>query len=291
MPELPEVEVTRRAIEKTLVGRRIARVKTTAPSYFFLTPPARLRRALEGRRVVELERLGKYLVAELDDGSRLLLHLGMTGQLFTAGARSVRLLSAERRSTLTGDSQTTFKPDAHTHLELEFADGPPGLYFRDIRKFGKVRLLAKGQSDPRLEKLGVDALVAKGKDLFAAAQKRSVPIKSLLLEQSVIAGIGNIYADEALYFARVSPTRPARQVSAAECDAIVKAARKVLERAIVKGGSSIDDFVRPDGSDGEYQAERKVYAREGEPCPRCKSEILRVVIGQRSAHFCNTCQR
>lgn len=291
MPELPEVEVTRRAIEKTLVGRRIARVKTTAPSYFFLTPPARLRRALTDRRVVGLERHGKYLVADLDDGSRLLLHLGMTGQLFTAGARSVRLLSAERRSTLGGKEQTQFKPDAHTHLELEFADGPPGLYFRDIRKFGKVRLLAKGQSDPRLEKLGVDALVAKGADLYAAAQKRSVPIKSLLLEQSVIAGIGNIYADEALYFARVSPTRPARRVTAAECDAIVKAARKVLERAIVKGGSSIDDFVRPDGSDGEYQAERKVYAREGEPCPRCKSEIRRVVIGQRSAHFCNACQR
>ena len=291
MPELPEVEVTRRAIEKTLVGRRIARVKTTAPSYFFLTPPARLRRDLANRRVVLLERHGKYLVAELDDGSRLLLHLGMTGQLFTAGARSVRLLSAERRSTLTGEKQTQFKPDAHTHLELEFADGPPGLYFRDIRKFGKVRLLAKGESDPRLEKLGVDALVAKGADLYAAAKKRSVPIKSLLLEQSVIAGIGNIYADEALYFARVSPTRPAQRVTAAECDAIVKAARKVLERAIVKGGSSIDDFVRPDGSDGEYQAERKVYAREGEPCPRCKSEIRRVVIGQRSAHFCSACQR
>jgi formamidopyrimidine-DNA glycosylase len=291
MPELPEVEVTRRAIEKTLVGRRIARVKTTAPSYFFLTPPARLRRELTHKRVVELARHGKYLVALLDDGARLLLHLGMTGQLFTAGARSVRLLSAERRSTLTPETQTQFRPDAHTHLELEFSDGPPGLYFRDIRKFGKVRLLAKGQSDPRLDKLGVDALVATGADLHAAAKKRSIPIKSLLLEQGVIAGIGNIYADEALYFARVRPTRPARKVTEAECDAIVKAARKVLERAIVKGGSSIDDFVRPDGSDGEYQAERKVYAREGEPCPRCKSEIRRVVIGQRSAHFCNACQR
>jgi len=291
MPELPEVEVTRRAIEKTLVGRRIARVKTTAPSYFFLTPPARLRRALTDRRVVALERYGKYLVAELDDGARLLLHLGMTGQLFAAGARSVRLLSAERRSTLDPETQVRFEPDAHTHLELEFADGPPGLYFRDIRKFGKVRLLAKGQSDPRLDKLGIDALVATGAHLFAAARKRSVPIKSLLLEQSVIAGIGNIYADEALYLAGVRPTRPARRVSEAECDAIVKAARKVLRRAIVKGGSSIDDFVRPDGSDGEYQAERKVYAREGEPCGRCNTEIRRIVIGQRSAHFCNACQR
>jgi len=290
MPELPEVEVTRRAIEKTLVGRRIARVKTTAPSYFFLTPPARLRRALTERKVVELTRHGKYLVATLDDGARLLLHLGMTGQLFTAGAKSVRLLSAERRSTLDPARQAAFRPDAHTHLELEFADGPPGLYFRDIRKFGKVRLLAPGQSDPRLDKLGVDALVAKGETLYDAARRRTVPIKSLLLEQSVIAGIGNIYADEALFLARVRPTRASRRVTREECDALVRAARKVLERAIVKGGSSIDDFVRPDGSDGEYQAERKVYAREGEPCPRCKTAIRRIVIGQRSAHYCPTCQ-
>ena len=290
MPELPEVEVTRRAIEKTLVGRRIARVKTTAPSYFFLTPPARLRRALTERKVVELTRHGKYLVATLDDGARLLLHLGMTGQLFTAGAKSVRLLSAERRSTLDPARQAAFRPDAHTHLELEFADGPPGLYFRDIRKFGKVRLLAPGESDPRLDKLGIDALVATGETLHAAARRRSVPIKSLLLEQSVIAGIGNIYADEALFLARVRPTRPSRRISREECDALVRAARKVLERAIVKGGSSIDDFVRPDGSDGEYQAERKVYAREGEPCPRCKTAIRRIVIGQRSAHYCPSCQ-
>ena len=291
MPELPEVEVTRRAIEKTLVGRRIARVKTTAPSYFFLTPPARLRRALTERSVVELTRHGKYLVALLDDGARLLLHLGMTGQLFTAGARSVRLLSAERRSTLDPARQTAFRPDAHTHLELEFADGPPGLYFRDIRKFGKVRLLAPGQSDPRLEKLGVDALVATGETLYAAARRRTVPIKSLLLEQSVIAGIGNIYADEALFLARVRPTRASRRVTREESEALVRAARRVLERAILKGGSSIDDFVRPDGSDGQYQTERKVYAREGEPCPRCRTAILRIVIGQRSAHYCPSCQR
>lgn len=291
MPELPEVEVTRRAIEKTLVGRRIARVKTTAPSYFFLTPPARLRRALAERSVVELTRHGKYLVALLDDGARLLLHLGMTGQLFAAGARSVRLLSAERRSTLDPAKQKAFRPDEHTHLELEFADGPPGLFFRDIRKFGKVRLLARGESDPRLDKLGIDALVATGAVLYAAARRRSVPIKSLLLEQSVIAGIGNIYADEALFLARVRPTRVSRRVDAKECDAIAKAARRVLERAIVMGGSSIDDFVRPDGSDGAYQTERKVYAREGEPCPRCRTPIRRIVIGQRSAHFCPECQR
>jgi formamidopyrimidine-DNA glycosylase len=291
MPELPEVEVTRRAVAPHLVGRRIARVRTTAPSYFFLTPPARLKRALTGRRVVELERHGKYLVALLDDDTRLLLHLGMTGQLFASGARSVRLLSAERRSTLGPGAQPDFRPDEHTHLTLEFADGPPALYFRDVRKFGKCALLGRDASDPRLEKLGVDALVATGDELFAAARRRKSPIKSLLLEQAVIAGIGNIYADEALYSAKIRPTRPASDVTLKECKALVRAARRVLERAIVQGGSSIDDFVRPDGSDGQYQNERKVYAREGEACPRCRTAIQRIVLGQRSAHFCPQCQR
>jgi len=291
LPELPEVEVTRRAIAPHLVGRRIARVRTTAPSYFFLTPPGRLRRALIGREVVSLERHGKYLLALLDDDRRLLLHLGMTGQLFASGARSVRLLSAERRSTLGPKAQPAFRPDEHTHLELEFEDGPPALYFRDVRKFGKCALLAPGRDDARLEKLGVDALVARGEHLYVAAQRRRTPIKTLLLEQAVIAGIGNIYADEALFLAKIRPTRPARRVTRAECDTLVAAARRVLERAIVKGGSSIDDFVRPDGSDGQYQRERKVYAREGEACSRCGGVIRRVVLGQRSAHFCASCQR
>jgi formamidopyrimidine-DNA glycosylase len=291
LPELPEVEVTRRAIEPHLVGRRIARVRTTEPSYFFLTPPARLARALTGRSVTRLDRHGKYLVALLDDDRRLLLHLGMTGQLFAAGARSVRLLSAERRSTLGPDAQPQFRPDQHTHLTLEFANGPPALYFRDTRKFGKVRLLAPGEDDARLGKLGVDALAATGEELYVAARRRKSAIKSLLLEQAVIAGIGNIYADEALFFAKIRPARSARRVTRAECETLVKAARRVLERAIVQGGSSIDDFVRPDGSDGQYQRERKVYAREGEPCSRCSASIRRIVIGTRSAHFCPTCQR
>jgi formamidopyrimidine-DNA glycosylase len=291
MPELPEVEVTRRAVAPYLVGRRIRRVRTTAPSYFFLTAPARLKRALTGRTVRALDRHGKYLIATLDDGLRLLLHLGMTGQLFAAGARSVRLLSAERRAALAPSAQPAFRPDAHTHLCLEFADGPPDLYFRDVRKFGKCALLAPGIEDARLEKLGVDALVATGKHLYDAAHVRSIPIKSLLLDQAVIAGIGNIYADEALFFAGVRPTRAAKRVPRAECDTIVKEARRVLRRAIRAGGSSIDDFVRPDGSDGEYQNERRVYAREGEPCSRCGNGIVRIVIGQRSAHYCPSCQK
>jgi formamidopyrimidine-DNA glycosylase len=273
-----------------MVGRTIDRVDTTKDSYFFLTKPAELKRRLTGRKIVELTRHGKYLLAELDDSDRLLLHLGMTGQLFSSAATSVRLFSAKTRGSLAPEELREFKADAHTHLSLHFADGGPSVLFRDVRKFGKVALLRAGIADPRLDKLGVDALVADGNTLYEAAQKRKTPIKSLLLDQGVIAGIGNIYADEALFLAKVRPTRAARRVTARECEAIVAAAKRVMKRSIETGGSSISDYVSPDGSDGGYQNERKVYARKGEPCSVCKTPIRRVVIATRSTHYCPECQ-
>jgi len=291
VPELPEVEVTRRRIAPVLVGRRIARVKTTRPSYFFLTPPGKLRSALEGKTSVELLRRGKYLVARLDSGAGLLLHLGMTGQLFTSDVHSPRLLSKTARSALTPPEQRGFRPDAHTHLMLDFEDGGPSLYFRDVRKFGKVRLLDAKLTDPRLDRLGTDALVVEPAELFELIHQRRVAIKSVLLDQAVLAGVGNIYADEALYLAGVRPTRAARRVTRDECTQIVRALKRVLGRAIETGGSSISDFVGPDGNDGHYQDERWVYSRTDEACRRCKTTVKRLVIGQRSAHFCPQCQK
>jgi len=291
MPELPEVEVTRRRIAPVLVGRTLARVRTTKPSYFFLTPPAKLRRALVGRTVKSLARRGKYLIAEIDGGAQLLLHLGMTGQLFSSDVASVRLLSSAARAALAPDQQPRFAPDAHTHLQLSFADGGPGVFFRDVRKFGKVQLLAGGESSARLEKLGVDALDLSGDALFAATRGRLVAIKSLLLDQAVVAGAGNIYADEALFLAGVRPTRRARKVTHDDCVRIAAELRRVLLRSIETGGSSIDDYIAPDGSDGAYQDERRVYARTGEPCSACGARIRRIVIGQRSAHYCAKCQK
>jgi formamidopyrimidine-DNA glycosylase len=288
MPELPEVEVTRRRIVDKLIGRRIAKVRTTKPSYFFLTPPATLRTRLEGRTCVALARHGKYLLAELDDGARLFLHLGMTGQLFTASARSVRLLN--KSAALDPNDQGAFSPDEHTHLVLEFADGGEHVLFRDVRKFGKVRWLAQGKGDARLEKLGPDALTVSADLLFDESRKRKVAVKSFLLDQSVLAGVGNIYADEALFRAKVRPKRAAKSLSRAECEALSREIRGVLERSIETGGSSIDDYVQPDGTDGAYQNERKVYARGGEPCSVCKTPIKRIVIGARSTCYCPSCQ-
>jgi formamidopyrimidine-DNA glycosylase len=291
LPELPEVEVTRQRIAPLLVGRRIRAVRTTGDSYLFMTPPARLRKQLAGRRVTTLGRRGKYLLADLDDGARLVVHLGMTGQLFSGAATSPRLLSATANSALTPDQQTRFAPDSHTHLRLCFDDDGPQVMLRDVRKFGKVLLLAPGELHVRLDRLGVDALDATGEILFAASRKRSTAIKTLLLDQSVLAGVGNIYADEALFLGRVRPTRRAGRVTRRECEGIAREIRRVLARSIETGGSSIRDYVTPDGSDGGYQFERWVYGRTGEPCDECGTKIRRSVVGQRGTHFCPSCQK
>jgi len=291
LPELPEVEVTRQRISPVFVGRTVAALETTPPSYFFLTPPRDLRRAVVGQTVRALERQGKYLVADLDDGRRLLLHLGMTGQLFSAGVASVRLLSATARAALSPGDQRVFAPDAHTHLRFAFTDGGPDVFFRDVRKFGKVQLLKAGERSARLDRLGTDALTVRGEQLFRATRGRRVAIKNLLLDQAVIAGTGNIYADEALFLGGVRPRRRASRVTRAECERIADALRAVMRRSIETGGSSISDYVAPDGSDGAYQDERRVYARRGEPCPACGTPIARTVIAQRSAHYCPACQR
>jgi len=290
MPELPEVEVTRRRIAPLLVGRTIASIDTTAPSYFFLTPPRELARALTGRRVTALDRHGKYLLATLDDGARLLLHLGMTGQLFTASAQSERLLSATGRAALVPERQRGFSPDVHTHLVFHFDDAGEPVLFRDVRKFGKVLWLPPGAGDARLDKLGPDALSADGPLLYAGTRGRRVPIKTLLLDQSVLAGVGNIYADEALFRARIRPRRAAQSLTRAECERLAGEVVAVLMRSIETGGSSMSDYVQPDGTDGAYQLERRVYARTGEPCAECGTAITRIVLGARSTHFCKHCQ-
>lgn len=284
MPELPEVEVTRLRLAPSWEGRRIRKVLASRPSYFFLTPPKELTHRLEGRRTRNLVRHGKYLLADLDDGSRLLCHLGMTGQLFVAPRARAETLAAT---------------DPHVHLVLFL--GPPAsdapdprrdlaVVFRDVRKFGKVQWLAPGLASPRLSKMGPDALTVDARTLERALSQRSIPVKTALLDQAVLAGVGNIYADEALFFARIAPTRPARDLTLEDCRNLIKGLRTVLRAAIRAGGSTISDFVGGDGKPGRYQQNHRVYGREGLPCPRCGAPIARSVLGQRSTHFCPRCQ-
>ena len=287
MPELPEVEVTRRQLAPLILGRVVSRVLASPDSRFFLTRSRDLRRRLVGRRLEALERRGKYLLARLDDGSLLLLHLGMTGQLLGVDPAAVAGSSWFGR----GRRRATPTVNAHTRLRLEFEDGGVELHFRDARKFGRVQLLSRGQRCARLERLGVDALEATPDDLWRATRGRGISIKSLLLDQSVLAGVGNIYADEALFLARVRPTRRANRTSRTEVGRIAAALRGVLRGAIADGGSSISDYLRPDGDRGRFQSNHRVYGRSGEPCLVCGAGIRRTVIGQRSAHFCPRCQR
>jgi formamidopyrimidine-DNA glycosylase len=214
----------------------------------------------------------------------------MTGQLIVAGAKNPRLVSSSRKKGKHNNKLPDFTADQHTHLCLYFDDDRPALYFRDTRKFGKVRLLERGQSDPRLSKLGPDALSIDASHLVFSAQSRRIAIKSWLLDQTVLTGVGNIYADEALFLSKILPTRSALTLTQDECQSLAKVIRSTLRRAIAAGGSSIDDYVHPDGSDGSFQTRFNVYGRNNLPCRKCKSAIERVVIGGRSTHFCPSCQ-
>ncbi|QQR89163.1 MAG: bifunctional DNA-formamidopyrimidine glycosylase/DNA-(apurinic or apyrimidinic site) lyase [Myxococcales bacterium] len=289
MPELPEVEITKRQLGPHLVGHRIEKSRFTKASYFFLTPPSTLQRKLQDRVVTRLERLGKYLLLSFETDEQLLLHLGMSGQLFFPGQSSALLDSSKKGRTLNSEEQCRFSADEHTHAQFILSNNKH-LVFRDVRKFGKIQWLAPGQSSDRLKKLGPDALSISAKQLWTAAQHRRIALKSFLLDQNVVAGIGNIYADEALFLAKLHPAMPAHSLSKEQAKLLCTKIKRILNEAIEAGGSSLKDFIQPDGKRGNYQTQRLVYGRKAEPCPRCNAPISHIVLGARSSHFCPRCQ-
>jgi formamidopyrimidine-DNA glycosylase len=236
-------------------------------------PLAALRRALVGRTITALRRHGKYLMVDTDGGAALLVHLGMSGRF---------------RLVKKGESTAP-----HTHVVLALDDGRQ-LRFTDPRRFGQVDLVRAGEehTHPSLAVLGRDPIVEEvtGDWLHEQARRRTVSLKSFLLDQSVIAGVGNIYASEALWRAHLRPSRRARRLDAAAAGRLARAVRQVLERALDKGGTSLRDFVDADGNEGDNYDYLKVYGRAGEPCPRCKTAIRRSVIQGRATFFCPTCQ-
>lgn len=268
MPELPEVETIVREMRKALVGKILKRVfifdkKLSEPN--FNLPLV----------VESVERLGKYIFCNMNKGVSCLVHLRMTGELLLERSKPFAL----------------HRPDAHKHQRALFAftDGSL-LRFIDVRRFGTIEWRKKHHPLPVL---GVDPLSRdfNAQTLAAAAQKSSRAIKSLLLDQKIIAGIGNIYADEALWHAKIHPARESGTLSGIEAERFAAAIKRVLRESIKKGGFTLRDYRRLDGSSGYYQESRKVYGREGEHCFRCDAKIKRIKVGGRSSYFCQKCQR
>lgn len=286
MPELPEVETVRRGLEPVLAGARLACVEARRPDLRFPLPEGFVQR-LTGARIERLDRRAKYLLAPLDRGETLVMHLGMSGRFEIADATPLR----PGRFTLAQP------PDPkHAHIRFETEAGAE-VTFYDPRRFGYMDLIATDalERHPWFAGLGPEPMECGFDDahLGRAAAGRKAPIKNLLLDQRVIAGLGNIYVCEVLHRAGVAPERPAGTVPPRKIKAIAEAIRTVLGEAIEAGGSTLRDYAGADGSLGYFQHRFAVYGREGEPClkPGCRGRIARIVQAGRSSFACNRCQR
>ncbi len=283
MPELPEVETVRRGLSPAMEGAVIERADVNRPDLRWPFP-ARMAERLTGQRVDRLRRRSKYILADLSSGETLLIHLGMSG-----------------RMTVSGDPLGQYAHEhpmaqKHDHVVLHMANGAR-ITFNDPRRFGAMDLLptATAEQHKLLSVLGPEPL---GNDfheqhLIDAFKGKNSPVKSALLDQGIVAGLGNIYVCEALYRGKVSPRRKAGQISAPRVAALVPIIRKVLQDAIEAGGSSLRDFRQADGELGYFQHSFDVYGREGEPCRTegCGAEIKRITQSGRSSFYCAQCQR
>jgi formamidopyrimidine-DNA glycosylase len=276
MPELPEVEVTRRGIEPYVAGRRVQRVDVRTPALRWPIP-ADLPRMLRGRLVISIERRGKYILFEIDEGW-FIVHLGMTGTLRVL--RNVPHPPAAAK---------------HDHVDWVFEDFI--LRFRDPRRFGAVLWHARKDGDvlghPLLASLGVEPFspAFSGALMYRKTRGRTVSVKQALLAGDIVVGVGNIYASESLFRAGIRPTTPAGRVSLVRYDLLADAVRVTLAAAIEKGGSTLRDFVGSNGESGYFQLDYFVYDRAGLPCRVCETPIRQIVQGQRSTYYCPTCQR
>ena len=274
MPELPEVETVRRHLAPLLEGRRLEQVEIDDARLTRPFAPDEVARELEGERVHALDRRGKYLIVRFESGRALLIHLRMTGSLRHAPA-----------GTLTDD------PYRRAIVTL---DDRADLAYRDVRRFGTWLLLEPAEVDAYLNaRLGPEPLEPsfRARDLAARLANRRAPVKAAILDQRTVAGVGNIYADEALWRARVHPLREARGLDQRELQALHRNIRRVLELGIARQGATLRDYARPGGEPGGMQDEFKVYGRAGEPCERCGTPIERISVAGRGTWYCPACQR
>jgi formamidopyrimidine-DNA glycosylase len=272
MPELPEVETIRRQLAPAVEGRRLERLEVLDPRWCEPAPPEEVADAVRGRRIERLSRRGKYLVLELEDEVFLVMHLRMTGNVFLSAG------------------------DDSPHLRVRFVlDSGERLLFSDVRRFGTgVVLLGEDARDAYFEaRLGVEPLAPEftADVLRALAARRKAPVKAFLLTQERIAGVGNIYADEALFRARIHPLRPAGSLKRPQLAELRDAVVASLEAGIDARGATIDDFRNADGASGAFQDRFLVHRREGEPCPRCGTPIRKIRAAGRGTYVCERCQR
>lgn len=283
MPELPEVETVRRGLLPVMEGRLITAAAVNRPDLRWPFPMGMADR-LTGKRVLALRRRSKYILADLNSGETLIIHLGMSGRMLVSGVRL-------------GDFHHDHPaPAKHDHVVLDM-EGGARVTFNDARRFGSMDLLATEAAETHmlLRNLGPEPMGNEfsGPYLVDRLKSRNTPIKSALLDQGIVAGLGNIYVCEVLFRARISPARKAGQIAAARVAGLVPIIRDVLTEAIAAGGSSLRDYRQADGELGYFQHAFKVYGREGQPCatPACTSTIARIVQSGRSSFYCPTCQR
>ena len=284
MPELPEVETVVRGLRASLPGRTILEVRLGKTD--FIDDPAALGRHLPGTRIAEVTRNGKFVCIRLESGSQqslqsdasqaarasavhLIIHLGMTGQL-----------------TISHSSDSVAP---HTHCFFFLDDGRE-LRYTDIRRFGRILLVPEPLMAEFIGHLGKEPLQIGAEEFCRGFGLRRARVKALLLDQSVLRGVGNIYADESLFRARLHPTRIAQRLTRKQLMALHRAVREILTAAVRMRGSSISDYVDTDGNRGEFQHRHRVYQREGKPCVRCSEKIRRVIVAGRSSFFCPHCQ-
>lgn len=263
MPELPEVETVVRSIRRHLLGRRILDV-TLSSHRVTRADHALTAAALSGATITHVRRQGKQILIDLDNGGLLYIHLGMTGKLLWNG-----------------------EPGKYTRAFFRFDEGQ--LAYDDTRMFGRVEYFSTA---PHLvSRIGPDALTVTSDDFYARLQKYRGSIKAVLLNQAFISGVGNIYADEALFAAAVHPKTSARKISKVRAGRLHTQLLEILHLSIANRGSSISDYVDAQGERGSFQQLHNVYGKKGEPCPRCSAPIRRTVLAQRGTHYCPRCQR
>ena len=275
MPELPEVETTRRGLLPHVEGQRVAHVRLRRPDLRWPIP-REVEELLPEQRIDAIRRRAKYLLLDTTAGSAL-LHLGMSG--------SLRVLPED----------TPVRAHDHVDIALVGEDGKPGrvLRFNDPRRFGCLLWQAPGEIHPLLAGLGPEPLseAFDGNYLFELSRGRKVPVKTFLMDLSVVVGVGNIYAAEALFTAGISPLRPAGKVSRERYAALAEAVKAILAHAIARGGTTLRDFISPDGAPGYFEQELLAYGRGGQPCPRCGRALKQASIGQRATVWCGHCQK